>query len=411
MLRLLSTLFGLLLVLGLGLSALVLSTRDATPLVAAMPDPSAEGLRWRKARLEARLASGLGGGGDGVIELTGADLDLLALLLAEQFDDARARIRLDEGRAQVTLSAPFPDALGGWLNLDAELVESTQGLRIDRLEAGSLALPPALAALLLRQASRLLDVPDLLSDISLTPGAAALHTRADSGLARGGPLVSLAGRDNGRVLATQRRLYGLVASRPARGPISAAELLSALIASAPGGRDDAAAENRAAILALAAYVNGRSIPDADGAPPPRMIPLQMHGRKDVAQHFLTSAALQVKGGSGLANLIGFAKEFHDAGGSSGFSFRDLAANRAGNRFAELAVGDPDAARRIQALARDGFSDQDLVPRLDWLPGTMSRATFQRDFGGRDGRMYAVLVDEIDRRISALTFTRAAGQMR
>lgn len=404
MLRLLSSLIGLLLVLGLALSALVLSTRDSAP---ELPASAAADMRSRQARAQAQFVDRLQAGGDAVIELGSADLDLLlASLLAEQMSEARARVTVGDDRAQITLSTPLPEALGGWLNLEADLVQSGQGLAIGRLELGSLSLPPTLATPVVQQILSLLGVPDLLSSIALKPGAVELRPAAEDQLANGPPLVAFADAERVRVLEAQRRLYELIERRGSRRPVDAAELLAELIASPSLENGDPAAENRAAILALAVYVNGRSIPDpASHARKPK-VTLHLHGRDDWAQHFFTSAALQVKGGSGLANLIGFAKELHDSGGSSGFSFKDLAANRAGNRFAELAVGDPGTARRIRAMARGGFSDEDLVPAPDWLPERMSRATFRRDFGGRDGRMYQVVVNEIERRIGQLPMVRA-----
>lgn len=407
MLRLLSSLIGLLLVLGLALSALVLSTRESAPALAELPASAAAELRSRQARLQAQFIERLQAGGDAVIELSSHDLDvLLASLLAEQVGHARARVTLGEGRAQISLSAPFPVALGGWLNLDAELMESGEGLTIERLELGSLSLSPTLAMPLVQQILSLLDMPDLLSSIALKPGAVELRPAADTRTAIGSPLAPSADAERVQVLGAQRRLYELIEARAGRRRLDAAELLSQLLASPLLANGDPVAENRAVILALAAYVNDRGLPDPDGRSLARMIPLRLRGRHDWAQHFFTSAALQVKGGSGLANLIGFAKELHDAGGSSGFSFKDLAANRAGNRFAELAVGDPETARRIRAMARGGFSDEDIVPAADWLPEKMSRATFRRDFGGREGRMYQVVVSEIERRIDQLPMMRA-----
>ena len=52
-----------------------------------------------------------------------------------------------------------------------------------------------------------------------------------------------------------------------------------------------------------------------------------------------------------------------------------------------------SGRSISTVLKSGATD--------WLPETMSQATFRRDFGGRDGRRYQAVIDEIDRSIDQL----------
>jgi hypothetical protein len=241
----------------------------------------------------------------------------------------------------------------------------------------------------------------------LRPDRRAGGQGAADGAAEGAAIAGLLSRDEeSRVLVAQRRLAQLNLLRGERGWIDAADLLSALLAATPPDAADPVAENRAALIALAAYVNRRSLPDPSGAPAPRLISVRMRGRDDVPQHFFTSGALLLQGGSGFANLVGLAKELDDADSASGFNFSDLAANQAGNRFAELATANPRSARRLQQLARAGLSEEDIMPAIDWLPESMSRATFERDFGGRDSQAYRLLVDAIERRVEALPIVSA-----
>lgn len=404
MLRLISALLGLVLLLVIGLAAGLLLVRDASPDLPPMPELSAEQRRWGQELLHERLLAGLGAVGESTV-LSRADLDILAVLLAEKLRDSRLRVGLGEGRAEVLLALPFPRELGGWLNLRARLVAPGGMLGLEEVELGSLPVPGALAELIMGQALAALDVPALPSGIEFSPDAIRVQPIASSVAAPEGTPALLADDEQARVLAAQRRLSALGLLRAGQRSIDAAELLSALIASAPADADPVA-ENRAAILALAAYVNGRGLPDPSGATPPRSIPLRMRGRDDIPQHFFTSAALMLQGGGGLANLMGLAKELDDAESTSGFSFSDLAANQAGNRFTELATANPTAARRVQRLARTGLSEDDIMPAVDWLPEPMSRATFERDFGGRDSQTYRIVVDEIGRRIEALPIVAA-----
>jgi len=404
MIRLMSVLLGLLLLLAVGLAGMLLLVRDASPSLRPMPEISAEQRRWGKELLHEGLLEGVGAGGE-PISMTLADLEILSVLLTEQIQGSRLRVRPNQDNAEVTLALRLPAKLGGWLNLRARLVAPDGVLGIEHLKVGPLPIPTALAALLMDQARLALGLPALPTGVVFSPEAIQLRPGVQSNH-RGEFVSASRGKaESDRVLAAQRRLAGLNVLHRGQDWIDAAELLSALIASAPTEAADPVAENRAAILALAAYVNGRRLPDPTDAPAPRLLEVRLRGRDDLPQHFLTSGALLLQGGSGLANLIGLAKELDDASNSSGFSFSDLAANRAGNQFAELATASPSSARRIQRLARAGLTEDDIMPSVDWLPGSMSRATFERDFGGRDSAAYRIVVDEIDRRIEALPVNR------
>lgn len=407
MMRLISALLGLLLLLVIGLAALPLLIRDSAPKLQPMPEITAEQRRWGNGVLHEGLLEGVAAGSES-ITLTPSDLDILSFLVAEQIQDGRVRIRLAEGSAGVTVSLRLPDQLSGWLNLHALLVAPGGALAIERLEVGGVPVPSPIVELLMEQLLSEGDSAGLLTGIDFSPDGVRLQPGSQVNGSSDVLSALLAGDAEAQVLAAQRRLAGLSELRAGRSAINAAQLLSALISSIPADTADPVADNRAAILALAAYVNGRSLPDSSGAKPPRRVPLRMRGRGDIPQHFFTSGALALQGGSGLANLIGLAKELDDAGGASGFNFSDIAANRAGNHFAELATASSSSARGIQQMARAGLSEADIMPAVDWLPGTMSRATFERQFGSRDSAAYRSVVEEIDRRIEALPIT-AVGQ--
>lgn len=71
-------------------------------------------------------------------------------------------------------------------------------------------------------------------------------------------------------------------------------------------------------------------------------------RTDLAQHFIGAVVLSASMNRRVANALGEAKELSDSqAGGSGFSFVDLAADKAGSRFGELVVSTPENARRIQ----------------------------------------------------------------
>ena len=141
------------------------------------------------------------------------------------------------------------------------------------------------------------------------------------------------------------------------------------------------------------------IPEAARWPRPRPVALSLRGRGDLAQHFVISAAIAAWGGESLANVVGLDKEVSDSRHGSGFSFVDLAADRAGTRLGELAVHKPE---HLAAAIKAGIGDATLLPPIDGLPESMMASEFQQRFGSTDAPAYRQMSDEIDRRIKTLT---------
>ncbi|UCE07466.1 MAG: hypothetical protein JSW07_05375 [bacterium] len=171
-----------------------------------------------------------------------------------------------------------------------------------------------------------------------------------------------------------------------------------------GGNPEA--ENRALVLNLAAYSIGRNINrfidigNAESYPLKGRVKLTLLGRDDLAKHFLVSAAITVSAGSGLANLAGVFKEMDDSRGGSGFSFADLAADRAGVRFAEIASGSSRQAKLLQQSMAGLIREYDFMPRVDNLPEGIQELEFKRRYKDLDSETYRIVEDEIDRRIAA-----------
>jgi hypothetical protein len=133
----------------------------------------------------------------------------------------------------------------------------------------------------------------------------------------------------------------------------------------------------------------------------------LDGRVDLAQHFMTSAAIAIRGGDTLSELSGLFKEVADSRGGSGFSFADLAADRARSRFALLATRDPEGARAIQALARRGLAEGDFMPATAGLPEGLNHAQRVAGLSSPASPTYRRLTSQIERRIDALPVHRGA----
>jgi hypothetical protein len=172
---------------------------------------------------------------------------------------------------------------------------------------------------------------------------------------------------------------------------------------------DAVAENRAALLVLAFHVNGRGltavVPQARAWPRPVPRNVTLGGRHDFAQHFTVSAALAAHADSPLADAIGIYKEVEDARDGSGFSFADLAADRAGSVFGSQATRSAAAARTLQQRVLAGVVEADFMPDTDGLPERMHQPEFARRFGGVGEPAYRKMEQEVERRVGRLALYR------
>jgi hypothetical protein len=123
----------------------------------------------------------------------------------------------------------------------------------------------------------------------------------------------------------------------------------------------------------------------------------IRGRHDLAQHFVISCYLTAAYGRLTADAAGLAKELRDAQRGSGFSFADLAADKAGVEFASHVL-----SKRIGChdLA-DKFLITDYVPAVDQLPEGLGWDDFVARYGDGSDPRFQQVTQEILRRIRAL----------
>ena len=124
------------------------------------------------------------------------------------------------------------------------------------------------------------------------------------------------------------------------------------------------------------------------------------GRRDLRAHFAVSAGLQVASDAGFAFAVGEYKELLDANrGGSGFSFDDIAADRAGIEFAIFLTQSRPAD--WPAIVAKLAQEADMFPRIDDLPSLMPQSEFEQRFGGVDSPAYRQMLTKIDARITGL----------
>jgi hypothetical protein len=126
----------------------------------------------------------------------------------------------------------------------------------------------------------------------------------------------------------------------------------------------------------------------------------LRGREDWVRHYCLSAALAVVENALISDAGGLLKEELDAlTHGSGFSFGDLAADRAGVRFTRVATDSEPAALAMQARLQAGYATDDFFPPAADLPEHLTVEQFRRDYGGVGTQRYRRTVSEIDTRLN------------
>lgn len=165
-------------------------------------------------------------------------------------------------------------------------------------------------------------------------------------------------------------------------------------------------ENQSALLALAQLLGGQNlqllvneVKRPSGVKAPRVT---LARRPDLQQHFIYSAAIHLLTSHNVSNTVGEAKELLDSiKGGSGFSFVDLLADRAGVRFARLATASTASAIAVQQFFQQQRDETEIFPSKARLPEGLSQQLFEQRYQSVDSAVYRQMVQEIDRRLSAL----------
>jgi hypothetical protein len=125
----------------------------------------------------------------------------------------------------------------------------------------------------------------------------------------------------------------------------------------------------------------------------------LRGRDDWSRHYTLSAALAVLENPLVSDAGGLLKEELDAlTNGSGFSFGDLAADRAGVRFAAAATGAERNAVAMQARLRNGFEVAEFFPPASDLAENLTLEQFRQDYGGVGSQRYRQKVKDIEGRL-------------
>ncbi len=392
------------------IGALLLAVEDV-PTVATSGEVSVADVRRARNLLARHDSRGAEDGAPRTVMLTQNDLTLLTQYAASRWRRAVTRVTLRDGEADVQATIDLAgNPLGRWLNVDATLSNADGLPQVERLRVGRLPVPafaaePVAQLLLARLGS---DVPlslarEMVQAVVFTPTFVSIAYRWQKGASSRVRDMLVPPDDLERLRHAQDDLTRLVAEQGARSlPLDRLLVPMLARASARAASGDAVAEHRAVFSILTLYVMqrrlGRWVRRASDFPKPPYRRVTLAGRDDLAKHFLVSAVVASQSGGALSDAVGQTKELDDAHGGTGFSFADLAADRAGTMFGELATKDP---ARLHAAVAKGLAEPQFMPSIEGLPEFMPSEEFTARFGGIGAPPYLAMMQRIESRLAAL----------
>jgi len=399
-----------LLLIPIGLVVLAAMCIESSPMVEAEIRLSAANIDRAKRLLHEHDPRKLRTGEIKTVRMSEEELNLVLNHLINRLGPGGATLDMNEGwlsfAATLDLSKVVP---GRYLNVATRIDTDAGKARIEQLKIGPVEFPRGIVAAVttfvaehIYRASGVHNAEEVIRAIAIQPQRLAVTYQWKEGIVDALRDRIVSAGDRAKLDVYNRFLASEVDRQGTR--LSFASLIEAMfrLARERSADDEAVAENRAAIMVLAAYVSGSSlaalVPEAAQWVKPRRVRMRIHGRHDFVQHFTTSAALAVAAGGAMSNAIGLYKEIDDADGGSGFSFKDLTADKAGAQFGQAAVASGSSASRLQRRIGNGIDDAALVPEVGGLEENMSDAEFQRRYGGVGGAKYELVVQEIDNRI-------------
>lgn len=340
------------------------------------------------------------------------DLDLALNYFVNHYVGGVAKLKINHAQAIIESTLKLPEnPLGRFLNLRLVFKQTETLPEVDHLKLGKLTIPGFLANILVTKKHSLLlpdadwqALYDMIRTVKFYRNRMTVTYKWQNNLPAKISDFLISAHDQQRIETYQQHLAEL--THAAKSSLELSELTRPLfrLARERSRQGDAIEENRAAILVLTLYANqltlNKIIPSFKSRFRPLSRTVKLNNRSDLTKHYLVSATLAAYAGTPLADAVGLYKEMEDSKGGSGFSFNDLAADRAGTEMGERAVRNEAQAKAVQMLMSTA-SESDFMPKTDDLPEFISKAEFDRRFGGLEGEPYQKMIEEIERRIAVL----------
>lgn len=350
------------------------------------------------------------------IELNDRDVNIALNYILNNYLHSSSLVRLHENHLSFEISLLLPNNLfGKYLNLQFNLLKNNGSTQIDALRIGHVSFADEVAEWLINKTIKYAHlkqhyilVTEQILDWRFDKEKLSLTYITDPAFAEHTADLLHHAKDRQSMIFYQRKLTEVINNHDPDWLLSLADLIQPMftLALQRSTLKTAIKENRIVIFTINSYVNKNEtlpyLPRNITAKPATEYPVFLYRRIDLAKHFIASATLTATGGGHLANVIGMEKELSDARSGSGFSFVDLAGNRAGMRFGQLAVSSPENARKLQQAMADIKDYTSFMPDVRDLPENLDRSAFKKTYGSVYSPEYQEMLMVIDSRIDELS---------
>jgi hypothetical protein len=367
------------------------------------------------------------------IVINQSEINGLTALLHRAFPIVNADVRLSKygAAAEASITLPLPDFIK-YLNVNAYISPSTNGLLIDEVSIGGLNISGEFFLSLIRFAS------DHFIKEQLADKALAMITAVDinedrmiTHLSLDNEILALK-KDETSILESLRddlELFGNVETisfyYQSLSDFALLQDTNSSIAlfirhvfdlatarSSISVEHPAVKENQAAITALIIYfgadrfellVGNVIVREKEQLEVRNRLRkhVTLQNRPDLQKHFIYSMALQLFSTHEASDAIGEFKEFLDTNqGGSGFSFADLQADRAGTRLAMIVTKSEQQAKQAQILL-SSVTDKQLLPSIEGLHEGLNEDSFEKKFKDVKSKDYQQTLKDIDNRLKSL----------
>ncbi len=404
--------------------ALIVLTIEKTPAVSAYEELSLDNINRVKALIKETRAARMKNTQNRMFKINENDLNLLvsyAMSQSRQKGKIYSKITLSENNIHANITVVLPATpLGEYVNISLKLTEKTNTLDIASLGIGKLFISGNILNSGLNFLhnkfsgmevyENLLENADAIEQIIIKDKVLSIFYQWDpkafAKLNESSKPYLMTENHQKKLIFYYNNLSDRIGQYKST-TISLAHVLPPLFKLARQQSSlsgNPVLENRALLQAMALYSIGKNPKDfvradlqKDIAQPAEKR-LVLKRRRDLPKHYLVSAGLSVSAGSKFANFIGLAKEVDDSDKGTGFSFADLAADRAGVKLADLAGASDQSAAAIQLKMASVTIESDFMPAIDHLPEGIMALEFKKRYVDLDSKSYALVNDEITKRI-------------
>jgi len=346
------------------------------------------------------------------VTLNQKDINIAASYLLNHFVENTVQIQVGHNLVFAQVAIFVPQTIWGrYLDLSFKLVQENETIRIKSFKVGEISIPDPAANYLVPIIARSTSLStywrvfeNYVTDVRFTAeGLQVSYLGAIVDAVK--QLVIQQHREYPNLHLYQQQINAIVSQHDSTWLLSLNDLMQPLFQSAYQRSTQATAirENRAVIIAVGSYIYKQELRPylPLGLVYSKEYPVYAYKRIDIPQHFIASALLATIDSALLGEQLGVDKELGDAEKGSGFSFIDLASDRAGTRFGQMAVASAKQARELQRIMSTSEDYTTIIPDIKGLPEQMDNRVFKKRFGGPGSKLYQNMIAEIDERIGSL----------